>query len=267
MHLVSCIVHQCSEIMVANKPPQISNFKFQISGPWLCVDIPLMDYKEALDLQRSLVDAKTSEIMVQDLVLFLEHPPVFTLGRRGGRDHLLVDDATLGMRGIEVFHTERGGDITYHGPEQLVVYPVVDLKNRQFKVVEFVEALEEVMILVAADWGIVAERNPKNRGVWIDNKKIGSIGIAIRHGVSFHGIALNVNTSMDPFSWINPCGLTGVEMTSMKEVLGREIAMEEVKSTTKLHIREIFGVELEQADLNDIYKVLDFDVSAKHKKG
>ena len=237
-----------------------------MSNPWLYLDIPLMDYKEALDLQRSLVDAKTSEIMGRDLILFLEHPPVFTLGRRGGRGHLLVDDATLEMRGIEVLHAERGGDITYHGPGQLVVYPVVDLRRRQFKVVEFVGTLEEVMIRVAADWGIVAGRNPKNRGVWIGNKKIGSIGIAIRHGISFHGIALNVNTAMDPFSWINPCGLRGVEMTSMQQALGREIVMEEVRSAAKLHIREIFGVELEQADLNDIYKVLDFDLSAKEKK-
>ena len=243
--------------MLGHRPLPISNFKFQISDQWLCVDIPLMDYKEALDLQRSLVDAKTSEIMGRDLVLFLEHPPVFTLGRRGGRDHLLVDDATLGMRGIEVLHAERGGDITYHGPGQLVVYPVVDLRKRQLEIVEFVGTLEEVMIRVAADWGIKAGRNPKNRGVWINNKKIGSIGIAIRHGVSFHGIALNVNTFMDPFSWINPCGLTGVEMTSMKQALGREIVMEEVRSAAKLHIREIFGVELEQADLNDIYKILD----------
>ena len=239
----------------------------KLENQWLYLDIPLMDYKKALDLQRSLVDAKTSEIMVRDLVLFLEHPPVFTLGRRGGREHLLVDDATLGMRGIEVLHAERGGDITYHGPGQLVVYPVVDLRRRQFKVVEFVGTLEEVMIRVAADWGIVAGRNPKNRGVWIGNKKIGSIGIAIHHGISFHGIAFNVNTSMDPFSWINPCGLTGVEMTSMQQALGREIVMEEVRSATKLHIREIFGVELEQVDLNDIYKNLDFDLSAKEKKG
>jgi len=215
-----------------------------------------MDYKEALDLQRSLVEAKTSEIMDRDLVLFLEHPPVFTLGRRGGREHLLVDDAILGMRGIEVFHAERGGDITYHGPGQLVVYPVVDLGRKQLKVVEFVGALEEVMIRVATDWGIKAGRNPKNRGVWIGNKKIGSIGIAIRHGVSFHGIALNVNTAMDPFSWINPCGLRGVDMTSMQQVLGREVVIEEVGSATKLHIRKIFGVELEQADVNDIYKIL-----------
>jgi lipoate-protein ligase B len=242
--------------MVEHSLLPVSSFKFQVSNQWLCVDIPLMDYKEALDLQRSLVDAKTSEIMGQDLILFLEHPPVFTLGRRGGRDHLLVDDATLGMRGIEVLHAERGGDITYHGPGQLVVYPVVDLKRRQLKVLEFVGALEEVMIRVAADWGIKAGRNPKNRGIWIDNKKMGSIGIAIRRGVSFHGIALNVNTSMDPFSWINPCGLTGVEMASMRQALGREIEMEEVKTATKLHIREIFGVELEQTDLNDIYKML-----------
>ena len=225
-----------------------------------------MDYKEALDLQRSLVDAKTSEIMDRDLILFLEHPPVFTLGRRGGRDHLLVDDATLGMRGIEVLHAERGGDITYHGPGQLVVYPVVDLKRRRLKVLEFVETLEEVMIRVAADWGIKAGRNPKNRGVWIDNKKMGSIGIAIRHGVSFHGIALNVNTSMDPFSWINPCGLRDVEMISMQQAIGREIVMEEVRSATKLHIREIFGVELGQTGLQDIYKVLDFDLPAKPGK-
>jgi len=215
-----------------------------------------MDYLEALELQRSLVDAKTAEIVNQDMLLLLEHPPVFTLGRRGNREHLLVAEAFLGSRGIQVCHVERGGDITYHGPGQLVGYPIVDLRAGRWKVVAFVEALEEVMLRTVADWDIIAERNSMNRGVWIGNSKLGSVGIAVRRGISYHGLALNVNTSLEPFAWIHPCGLEGVQATSMEQVLGREIAMEDVRRAAGLHIQEIFGVELERVSLEDIYSLL-----------
>jgi lipoate-protein ligase B len=224
--------------------------------PWLCVEVPLMDYQKALELQRALVAAKAASVLSRDVLLLLEHPPVFTLGRRGNRKHVLVAEAFLGSRGIQVCHVERGGDVTYHGPGQLVAYPIVDLRAGRWKVLAFVEALEEVMIRTVSDWGITAERNSMNRGVWVGNNKLGSVGIAIRRGISYHGLALNVNTSMEPFSWINPCGLEGVGVISMKQALGREIPMEGVRRAAGLHIQEVFGVEFERMRLEAIYGLL-----------
>ncbi len=219
---------------------------------WLCAKIPSMDYHEALELQRALVDAKITATLSRDVLMLLEHPPVFTLGRRGSHEHLLVAEAFLESRGIQVIHVERGGDITYHGPGQIVGYPIMDLRAGRLGVVEFVGALEEVMIRTVADWGIRAVRNPTNRGVWVGMSKIGSLGISVRRGVSFHGFALNVNASLEPFGWINPCGLEGIHMTSMKRLLSKEIPMEDVRCAIGLHIQEIFRVEMEQVSLEDI---------------
>lgn len=229
---------------------------------WFYIEISSMDYHEALELQTALVDAKTIAAIGRDMLLLMQHPPVFTLGRRGSHEHLLVAEAFLESRGIQVIHVERGGDITYHGPGQLVGYPIVDLREGHWKVVDFVGALEEVMIRTVADWGIRAGRNPKNRGVWVGMSKIGSLGIAVRRGVSFHGFALNVNTCLEPFSWIHPCGLEGVRVTSMKQVLGKEIPIEEIRRAVGLHIQEIFGVELEQVSLEDIYRLLGTKVQS-----
>jgi lipoate-protein ligase B len=231
-------------------------------GRWLCAEAPSMDYHEALELQRALVDAKTTARLSRDVLMLLEHPPVFTLGRRGSREHLLVAEAFLESRRIRVVHAERGGDITYHGPGQLVGYPVVDLRKGRWKVADFVGALEEVMIRTVADWGIRAGRDPMNRGVWVGTSKMGSVGIAVRRAVSFHGFALNVNTSLAPFSWIHPCGLQGVHMTSMQRLLGKEISIKDVRCAIALHIQEIFGVEMEQVSLEEIYLLLGTEAQA-----
>lgn len=223
---------------------------------WLSVEVPSMDYREALELQRALVDARINAMLSSDVLLLLEHPPVFTLGRRGSREHLLVAEAFLEPRGIQLIHVERGGNITYHGPGQLVGYPIVDLRKGGWKVVDFVGALEEVMICTLAEWGIRAGRNSMNRGVWVGRSKIGSVGIAVRRAVSFHGFALNVNTSLEPFGWIHPCGLEGVRVTSVKRLLGKDIPMEDLRRAVGLHIQEIFAVELEQVSLEDIYRLL-----------
>jgi lipoate-protein ligase B len=223
---------------------------------WLSVEVPSMEYRDALELQRALVDAKIAATLSQDVLLLLEHPPVFTLGRRGSREHLLVAEPFLESREIGLIHVERGGDITYHGPGQLVGYPIVDLRKGRWKIIDFVGALEEVMIDTVGDWGIKAGRNPMNRGVWVGISKIGSVGIAVRRAVSSHGFALNVNTSLEPFSWIHPCGLEGVELTSMKRLLCNEVPMERVQRAIRLHIQEIFGVELESVSLLDICRLL-----------
>ncbi len=177
---------------------------------WLCVELPVTDYREAWDLQTGLVAARNSGVLASDVLLLLEHAPVFTLGRRGGLENLTVSEEFLKEAGVPVVHVERGGNITYHGPGQLVGYPILDLHASGLTVSDYVERLEEIMIRTAAHWGVAAGRNPINRGVWVGNSKLGSIGVAIRHGISFHGFAFNVSLSLEPFGWINPCGLRGI---------------------------------------------------------
>jgi lipoate-protein ligase B len=221
-------------------------------GTWLYLDLGVMDYQQAWDLQLRLVDARRRRTLDSELVLFLEHPPVFTLGRRGGLDHLNVPKTFLDSQGISIIHVERGGDITYHGPGQLIIYPIVDLRAARWKVVDFVGALEEVMIRTAADWGIKAERNPLNRGAWVGLSKIGSIGIAVRHAIAFHGLALNVNTELEPFNWVHPCGLEGISVVSMKAMVGEEIPMDDVRLRARKHMERVFRVTLLPTTLEEV---------------
>lgn len=215
---------------------------------WLCADSAAMEYKEAWDLQVGLVAARKSGILPANAVLLLEHAPVFTLGRRGGLGNLTVPEAFLQECGIPIMHVERGGDITYHGPGQLVGYPIVDLHAANLSVTGYVERLEEVMICTAAHWGVNAGRNAINRGVWVGGGKLGSIGVAVRHGITFHGFALNVNVSLEPFGWINPCGLQGITMTSLARELSAELPMEKVREQVKRSIESVFQVQLVPTD-------------------
>lgn len=219
---------------------------------WLFAELSTMEYREAWDLQTRLVAARRDRIIDTDIVLLLEHPPVFTLGRRGGIENLMISKDFLEEKGIPIIQVERGGNITFHGPGQLVAYPIIDLRAAELGVTDYVEGLEELMIRVAADWGIKAEKNPINRGVWVGLKKLGSIGIAVRKGVSFHGMAFNVNPSLKPFSWINPCGLEGIGMTSMEEELGHKVPMDQVRQAVKRHMERVFGVELVPMSVSDL---------------
>jgi lipoate-protein ligase B len=223
---------------------------------WFCVDLPAVDYTEAWKLQGDLVAARKEGGLDKNLVLLLEHPPVFTLGRRGELGQLTVSEDFLKEAGISIIRVERGGHITFHGPGQLVVYPIVDLKTTRLGVKGYVECLEQIMIQVVRDWGINAERNEKYRGIWVDDKKMGSIGIAIRRGICFHGLALNVNLSLEPFQWINPCGLQDVDMTSMAQELGREVSMKQVRHSIKGHTEAIFDVRLIMTELPWLHGLL-----------
>lgn len=227
-------------------PGRVNQQSHMDRSRWLLVTLPVSTYEEVWSLQKKIVDAKVAGILLENVVLTVEHEPVFTLGRRGNRAHLHVSEAFLEQKGIPLIQVERGGDVTYHGPGQAVAYPIVDLRSIRLRVVEFVEHLEEVMIGVAGDYGIRATRNDLNRGIWVGPKKLGSIGIAVRHGTTFHGLALNVNNSLEPFSWINPCGLEGVGMTSLSELLGRELDMEEVRASLCEHIQRVFDVDFVQ---------------------
>ena len=210
---------------------------------WWIIDLGRMGYDEAWKLQTDIVGARNRGDLSADTILVLEHPAVFTLGRRGGAENLFVSEAFLEESGIAVTQVERGGNITYHGPGQLVVYPIIDLEAAKISVVDFVNALEEVMLQTVEVWGIKAGRNSTNHGIWVGDQKLGSIGIALRRGVSFHGLALNVNLDLTPFSWIQPCGLQGVQMTSLAQELSGAVSIAEVRKVIKNKFASVFNVQ------------------------
>ena len=216
--------------------------------PCLYVELPLTEYREAWKLQQAIVKAKVAGTLANDVILVLEHPPVYTLGRRGGIENLCVSKDRLIQEGIDVVSIERGGDITYHGPGQLVAYPLLNIRRACMGITDLVDALEAVMINTAAVFGIEAERNPLNRGVWIGQAKLGSIGIAVRKNITFHGMALNVNLDLTHFSWINPCGLKDVGMTSLKAAIGDTIDMQAARRALQKNMQTILGLALEPLD-------------------
>ena len=241
-----------------NPKSQIPNPQSRGTQPESCdaVNLGMTDYNEAWKLQSDLVSAKINRSLDRDIVLFLEHPAVFTLGRRGGREYLQVGESFLARAGIPIVQAERGGYITFHGPGQLVVYPIIDLEARRLGVTEFVEALEEIMLLTVRSWGLKAQRNSKNAGIWMANQKMGSIGIALRKGISFHGLALNVNVDLTPFSWIQPCGLAGVSMTSVKQELGKKIPMHVVRHTVEKNFKSVLKLDLNDISHSDLQQRL-----------
>ncbi|MFO7760263.1 MAG: lipoyl(octanoyl) transferase LipB [Desulfobia sp.] len=207
-------------------------------------ELPVIDYEKARDLQLDLVEGRKSGRFSNDMVILLEHSPVFTLGRRGKEEYLHVGRDFLDKKGISLVHAERGGFITYHAPGQLIVYAVFDLGRIRLGVKDFIYKLEEVMLCCARDEGVPAHRDPLNRGVWTGPRKLGSVGIALRQGITFHGLALNVALELAPFTWINPCGLKGLEMTSLQEESANVVSVTGARNRVKGHIEEIFNVEL-----------------------
>lgn len=228
----------------------------QTGRTWLCLELPLVEYAEVWELQGKLVTARKSALMASDILLLLEHSPVFTLGRRGGRENLNVSEKFLEQSGIPLFHVERGGNITYHGPGQVVGYGIVDLQAAGLTVVDYVTGLEEVMIRTAAAWGVMAERNSLNRGVWVGSRKLGSIGIAVRRGIAFHGFAFNADVSLAPFGWINPCGLKGVGVTSLACEAACEVSLPEIRRSVKDNLESVFRVKLMPVELREIERLL-----------
>jgi len=201
-------------------------------------------YEEVWRLQQELVALKTRRPQTADVVLLLEHPAVFTLGRNGCRDHLKISLSHLKNENIPLVRVERGGEITYHGPGQLVGYPIIDLRRANLRVVDYVGRLEDVMVQTAQKWGVTACRTPLNRGVWVGDRKLGSVGIAVRHGISFHGFALNVTTDLKPFGWINPCGLAGIGVTSLSQETTEDISTSLVRTELKHNLSAMFNVAL-----------------------
>jgi len=207
-------------------------------------DLGLMEYEKAWKIQLRLMEMR-ADGRFGDVILLVEHPHVFTLGRKGDASNILDEN-------VPVYRVERGGDATYHGPGQLVVYPIIDINSRGMGVKEFVTALEEVCIAVLRQFGVEATLQDGKPGVWVNSRKIASIGLAIRHWVTFHGLALNANTDMSYFRKIRPCGMEGEIMVSLRQLLGREVTLEEIRPLFLQSYSARFGVKLVRGDNEEL---------------
>lgn len=230
-------------------------------------DLGVMDYKTAWDYQDQLMQqnlrikaegqtpepgAEDKTLSTQHYLLLVEHPPVYTLGKSGKIEHVLINEAQRAEKGIQFFHTNRGGDITFHGPQQIVGYPILDLEKFYTDIGRYLRELEEVIILTLADYGIVAGRSAGETGVWIDadvkgqERKICAMGVRCSRWITMHGFAFNINTDLDYFNYIIPCGIQNKKVTSLQQELGRTVSMEEVKEKLKANFEKVFQVTLKE---------------------
>ena len=215
------------------------------------LDLDRKDYKETWDLQRAIHEKRVNNRVPNTLIL-VEHSPVITMGKSGQQDNVLFPVHLLAEKGVDFYHIERGGDATYHGPGQLVGYPIFNVRDGLAGIKPFISKIEESIIATLADFGIKAEKREKMIGVWTEKGKICSVGVAVKRWVSFHGFALNVNTDLAYFNLIVPCGLKNVEMTSMQQILGREISMDEVKKSIIIKFGKVFNQDISKTCLEEI---------------
>lgn len=220
-----------------------------------------MGYADAYALQKRIVSARKSG-GIGDVFLLCEHPPVITQGRNGKRDHLLASESLLRQRNVEFFETSRGGDITFHGPGQLVGYPIVNLAALRKDVVWYVRMLEEVMIRTTVEFGIRAQREPGKTGIWVETReaaaeKLGAIGVHISRWITSHGFAYNVSTDLRYFDLIVPCGIAGRKATSLEKLLDREVSSQEVVPLLVRYFGAEFGLRMEPAAKEEICEQLN----------
>ena len=221
----------------AESPGQIRSPR-ALTASWL----GRVDYPAAWSWQRELFLARLDD-EIGDSLMLLEHPPTYTLGKRALEADLVFDEAQRSARGIELFKVDRGGRATYHGPGQLVGYPILELGER-YDVLAYLRRLEEVVIRTAADLGITATRDPENTGVWVGSNKIGAIGVKITRGITMHGFAFNVTTDLSMFEGIVPCGIEGRWVTSVLAETGVRRSVKEVASLAANHVADVFGRSL-----------------------
>jgi len=239
------------------------------------VDLGLIPYAEAWELQKRLVAARKAGA-IEDVLLFCEHPHVITLGRSGNRANLLASENILRQKGVEYFETTRGGDITYHGPGQIVGYPILNLGAIRRDVVWYVRTLEEAMIRATADLGIAACREPGKTGIWVDAQqriatqsshsterkeetagKLAAIGVHISRWVTSHGFAYNVATDLRYFEMIVPCGIADRKATSLEELLGRNVSLAEIKPLLAKHVGEVFDLSVRTTQQAELFAKLE----------
>ena len=216
-------------------------------------DLGRLDFLAALSQQEQLIELKQRQ-GVADILLFVEHPHVYTIGRSGDLNNVLA------AQDVPLHRASRGGDVTYHGPGQLVVYPIIGLRSKLRKDVHrYVKNLEMTAIETLKNFGLEARRRPPYTGIWIDNRKIAAMGIAVRRGITFHGLALNVNTDLSYFDRIVPCGLTWADVTSMATELGKEQSIEQIKHKFLNCFAEVF----DYSSIEDIFDFSEFQAGQK----
>jgi lipoyl(octanoyl) transferase len=226
----------------------------------LTIDLGLIGYAEAYALQKRVEAARKSGA-IEDVLLLCEHPHVITLGRSGKRENLLASDDVLRQKGVEFHTTDRGGDITYHGPGQIVGYPIVNLGEIRRDVVWYVRMLEEAMIRATAEFGITAERIAGKTGIWVRagnaEEKLAAIGVHISRWVTSHGFAYNVSTDLRNFELIVPCGIADRKATSLEKLLGRNVDEAEVAPRIRKHLGDLLGFEMKEASGKELQKRLE----------
>ncbi len=203
-------------------------------------DLGLAEYREAWELQRKL-HCQRVEGKISDVLLLLQHPPTLTIGRSGTLDNVLISRERLAQQGLSLFFIDRGGDVTYHGPGQLVGYPILDLRERGKDLHQYVWNLEEVILRTLRAFSIDAGRDESHPGVWVNEEEIAAIGLSLKRWVTMHGFALNVNTNLDYFTFINPCGFSNRRATSISKILGCTISMKAVRDQLIYHFYHVFG--------------------------
>ncbi|MDP3791380.1 MAG: lipoyl(octanoyl) transferase LipB [Candidatus Omnitrophota bacterium] len=208
----------------------------------MILDLGIIDYTEALKMQRELV-SKLRLGEISDSVMVVEHPSVFTIGRSGSRKNLLAKEDELAAKGIKVIDVDRGGDITFHSPGQLVVYPIIDLRKRIKDLHRYLRDMEEVAINFLQKYGVKGIRIDGATGVWVSDKKIASIGISAKDWVTCHGLSININNDTAFFSMINPCGIKGLKITSLKELLRQEVPLSSAKRILLDEFGKVFGID------------------------
>jgi lipoyl(octanoyl) transferase len=213
-------------------------------------DLDAMAYDDAFALQKRTVE-QVQEGAGEETLYLLEHPHVITMGRNATANSLVAGQALLEARGVTLVETDRGGDVTYHGPGQLVGYPIIELEAGRRDIRRYVSDIEEVLLRTLAEFGIEGHRDDVHRGVWVAERKIASVGIRISRWVTSHGFALNVNTDLSYFSLIHPCGITGCEMTSIAAELGQPVDMAVVKESFVRHFSQVFARSIEFAQHDD----------------
>lgn len=221
----------------------------------------MVDYKEALDIQKKILSLRKQNL-IDDTLLLLQHPNVLTVGRRGGLSNILASKEVLDTNSITIYEIDRGGDVTYHGPGQIVGYPILDLNNYGRDIHEFVRQIEEIFIrLLQEEYNIIAARDPKYTGVWVKNDKITAMGFAVKKWVTMHGFAFNVNTNLENFKLINPCGIIGKGVTSLEKLSGYSHDIDKVIEQVVKYFSIVFDVQIEFIDKCDLYKLLGSDLN------
>jgi lipoyl(octanoyl) transferase len=227
------------------------------------IELGLIPYAEAWELQKRVVAARKAGA-INDVLLFCEHPHVITMGRSGNRANLLAGENVLRQKGVEYFETTRGGDITYHGPGQIVGYPILNLGAIRRDVVWYVRSLEEVMIRASAELGISAGRLAGKTGIWVGEpgaeEKLAAIGVHISRWVTSHGFAYNVATDLRYFELIVPCGIADRKATSLEKLLQRQVALAEIRPLLAKHVCEVFGLTIRTTPREELFeKLLEFE--------